>query len=145
MSKSRWTPERDDLLRTLRASDMRRQDMLAIINEDYDAKVNAEQMSDRARTIGATRPDRIASKHDHSKAAPVYRTDAAYRDMSLRFALAHREAGIRFQEIVPKTPPRIGIMSGRDPRTEQMVAARAQMARQNRLSVAEGYDRRLHP
>ncbi|CAB4144731.1 hypothetical protein UFOVP469_49 [uncultured Caudovirales phage] len=137
MSKPRWTPERDDLLRRLRASDMRRQDMVVAINEGYDAKVNAEQMSDRARTIGAARPERIASKHDHSKATPIYRTDDAYRAMSMRFAQALRDAGIRYQGIVEKTPPRMGIMSGRDPRTEMMIAARSQMARQNRLATGE--------
>ena len=132
-----WTPERDALLRELRASDMPRPEILARINEGFEPKVTLTQMTEHARTIGAKRPDRIVARYDHSASGPRYRTDAEYRAMSNAFAIALRNAGVRFQVVHLATPERQRVMTGKPPNHADLIAARVAMAAQGRLAVAD--------
>lgn len=129
-----WTPERDALLRELRASDMPRTEMLERINDGFEPKVRMTQMQEHARTIGAKRPARIIAQYDYSRHGPRELSDAEYRTMSDRFAQAG--SAVRLQEVATKPPPRQGIMSGKPPNHAEMVAARVAMSERTRCAVA---------
>lgn len=136
MRPSNWTPERDALLRELRASDMPRPQMLERINDGFEPKVRMTQMQEHARTIGAKRPARIIAQYDYATTGPRYPTDDEYRTMSDQFA--HAGAAVGLQEVVtkPPAPPRQGIMSGKPPNHAEMVAARVAMSERTRCAVA---------
>lgn len=134
MKPSFWTPERDALLRELRASDMPRPEMLERINDGFEPQVTLSQMVERARTIRAKRGEPVVSHANHFAAGPRYRSDAEYRTMSDRFAQAG--SAVQLQEVVTKPPPRQGIMSGKPPNHAEMVAARVAMSERTRCAVA---------
>jgi hypothetical protein len=134
MRPSNWTPERDALLRELRASDMPRPEMLARINDGFEPQVTLSQMVERARTIRAKRGEPVVSNANHFAAGPRYRSDAEYRTMSDQFAQAGRD--LRLQEVAFAPPPRQGIMSGKPPNYAEMVAARVAMAERTRCAVS---------
>ena len=143
MRPSNWTPERDKLLRELRASDTPRPEMLARINEGFEPKVRLTQMVERARTIGAKRGEPVPSHENYTTAGPRYRRDDEYRAMSNAFARAHRTAGIRFRVVRFASSPRQGIMSGKPPDHAEMVAARVAQSRQARGGVGLAFVRGL--
>jgi len=135
MRPSNWTPERDALLCKLRASDMRRPEILARINDRFEPKVTVSQMQERARTISARRGKRVASKPDGANTGTRIRTEDAYRAMSDKFARAG--SAVRLQVVEIKAPPRQGIMRGKPPNHAEMVAAKVAMASQARMAVAD--------
>jgi hypothetical protein len=141
MRPSLWTPERDALLRELRASDMPRPEILERINDGFEPTVTLSQMVERARTIRAKRGEPVVSNANHFAAGPRYRTDDEYRTMSDQFAQAGRD--LRLQEVTFAPPPRQGIMSGKPPNHAEMVAARVAMSERTRTGVGEAYVRGL--
>lgn len=136
MRPSNWTPERDALLRELRASDTPRPEMLARINDGFEPKVRLTQMVERARTIRAKRGEPVPSHKDYTTAGPRYRRDDEYRAMSWAFAMAHRAAGIRFQVVRFVSSPRQGIMSGKPQNHAEMIAAKVAQCGQARSAVS---------
>lgn len=136
MKPSFWTPERDKLLRELRASNTPRPEMLARINEGFEPEVRLTQMVERARTIGAKRGEPVPDHENYTTAGPRYRTDDEYRAMSSAFARAHRAAGIRFQVVRFASSPRQGIMRGKPPNHDAMIAAKVAQSAQARSAVS---------
>lgn len=135
MKPSFWTPERDKLLRELRASDTPRPEMLARINDGFEPKVRLTQMVERARTIGAKRGEPVPSHENYTTAGPRYRRDDEYRAMSNAFARAHRAAGIRFQVVQLAIPERQRIMAGKPLNHADMIAAKVAQCSQARSGV----------
>lgn len=138
MKPSFWTPERDALLRELRASDTPRPEMLARINDGFEPQVRLSQMVERARTIRAKRGEPVPTRENFTTAGPRYRRDDEYRAMSLAFAVAHREAGIRFQVVQLAIPEREPIMAGKPLDHDAMIAARVAMSERSRMAVTIG-------
>lgn len=69
--------------------------------------------------------------------------ERAIRAASSRFGQLFRAAGLWFDDHPrfapdPTTHPRKGIMAGRDPRTEAMIAARVAMSERSRMAVTIG-------
>lgn len=134
MKTTKWTPERDQLLRTLRAMDISCQEMLARINDGFEPKMDARQMQKRAEAIKAPRSYRQAA---HYRTGPREDGVKELQAMSDSFARAGRDAGLRLQVVKLAIPPRQGIMTGKPPNHADLIAARVAMAARSRLAVAD--------
>jgi hypothetical protein len=145
MKITKWTPERDDLLRKLRMMPVTCQEMLARLNDGFEPKMSVKQMQKRAEQIGAYRLKRIVGDYNHCKNGPAEPPAAVHRAASNEFARAGHKAALRLQVVQIAVPvQRMGIMSGKPPDLDWMIETRAAMARQNReTTVAEVFVRGL--
>lgn len=148
-SVSPWSPERLAYLTANWDSQTPRSEVLAAVNKlppGDAAPVTYHAVAAKAahmRLKVTKPPPEPIGRQDDDPAAAVKRGNASW-------LAACEAAGLRFDDhpdFAPlpadPLPPRRGIMSGPDPRTADLIAARAAMAARNRLGVADAFVRGL--